>query len=43
VISGEGAAVYTLMGMMLVLAILATLSTLYLIAQHKKVFGESPL
>ena len=43
VISGEGAAVYTLMGMMLVLAILATLSTLYLISQHKKVFGESPL
>ena len=43
VISGEVAAVYTLMGMMLVLAILATLSTLYLIAQHKKVFGESPL
>ena len=43
VMSGEGAAVYTLMGMMLVLAILATLSTLYLIAQHKKVFGESPL
>ena len=43
VISGEGAAVYTLMGMMLVLAILATLSTLFLISQHKKVFGESPL
>ena len=43
VISGEGAAVYTLMGLMLILAVLATLSTLYLITQHKKVFGESPL
>ena len=43
VISGEGAAVYTLMGLMLILAVLATLSTLYLIAQHKKVFGKSPL
>lgn len=43
VISGEGKAVYTLMGLMLILAVLATLSTLFLISQHKKVFGESPM
>ncbi len=43
VISGEGKAVYTLMGLMLILAVLAILSTLFLIGQHKKVFGESPL
>ena len=43
VISGEGKAVYTLMGLMLILAVLAILSTLYLIVTHKKVFGESPL
>ena len=43
VMSGEGAAVYTLMGLMLILAVLAILSTLFLIGTHKKVFGESPL
>ena len=41
--SGEANAVYTLMIMLLVFAILAILSSLYLVAQHKKIFGKSAL
>ena len=39
--SGEANAVYSLMIMLLVFAILAILSSLYLVAQHKKIFGKS--
>lgn len=42
-VSGEANAVYTLMIMLLVFAVLAILSSLYLVGQHKKIFGESPL
>lgn len=42
-ISGESNAVYTLMIMLLVFAVLAILSSLYLVGQHKKIFGESAL
>ena len=41
--SGEASAVYSLMIMLLVFAILAILSSLYLVAQHKKIFGKSAL
>ena len=41
--SGEANAVYTLMIMLLVFAGLAILSSLYLVAQHKKIFGKSAL
>lgn len=41
--SGEANAVYSLMIMLLVFAILAILSSLYLVAQHKKIFGKSAL
>ena len=41
--SGEANAVYTLMIMLLVFAILAILSSLYLVAQHKKIFGKGAL
>lgn len=41
--SGEGNAVYTLMIMLLVFAVLAILSSLYLVGQHKKIFGKSAL
>ncbi len=40
---GEGAAVYTLMTLMLILAAIQLIVTLYFIARYKKVFGESPL
>ena len=42
-VSGEANAVYTLMIMLLVFAILAILSSLYLVAQHKKIFGKGAL
>ncbi len=41
--SGESSAVYTLMVMLLVFAGLAIASSLFLVAQHKKIFGESAL
>lgn len=41
--SGESAAIYTLMGMLLVFAVLAILSSLFLVGQYKKIFGESAL
>lgn len=41
--SGEANAVYTLMIMLLVFAVLAILSSLYLVTQHVKIFGESAL
>ncbi|MDD2979407.1 MAG: MFS transporter [Hespellia sp.] len=41
--SGESSAVYTLMGMLLVFAVLAILSSLFLVGQYKKIFGTSPL
>lgn len=43
VASGEAAAVYTLMIMLLVFAGLAIVSSLFLTTQYKKIFGESPL
>ncbi len=43
VISGESAAVYTLMILMCVLAAVQAVATVYLIFRYKKVFGESPL
>jgi MFS family permease len=43
IISGEAAAVYTLMLLMVVFAALEILSALYLVAQHKKIFGTNPL
>ncbi len=42
-ISGESAAVYTLMILMFVIAVLAVVAALYLIAQYKKIFGVSAL
>lgn len=42
-ISGEQNAVYTLMIMLLVFAILAILSSIYLVIQHNKIFGKSAL
>lgn len=42
-ISGEENAIYTLMIMLLVFAILAILSSLYLAKQHTKIFGKSAL
>ena len=42
-ISGESAAVYTLMILMFVLALIAVVAALYLISQYKKVFGVNPL
>jgi len=41
--SGEENAIYTLMIMLLVFAVLAILSSLYLVKQHKKIFGKSAL
>lgn len=41
--SGEANAVYTLMIMLLVFAVLAILSSLYLVTQHVKIFGKSAL
>lgn len=41
--SGEQNAVYTLMIMLLVFAVLAILSSLYLVKQHVKIFGKSAL
>ncbi len=41
--SGEANAVYTLMIMLLVFAVLAILSSLYLVGQHAKIFGKSAL
>ena len=43
VASGEKNAVYTLMILMCVIAIVQLLATVYLIARHKKVFGKNPL
>lgn len=43
VASGEANAVYTLMIMLLVFAVIAIVSSLYLVGQHKKIFGESAL
>ena len=43
VISGESAAVYTLMILMCVLAAVQAVATVYLIFRYKKVFGENPL
>lgn len=40
---GEAAAVYTMMGLLLGAAIIAIVMMLYLVAQHKKVFGTSAL
>lgn len=42
-VSGEANAVYTLMIMLLVFAVLAILSSLYLVTQHMKIFGKSAL
>jgi len=41
--SGEENAIYTLMIMLLVFAILAILSSLYLVKQHARIFGKSAL
>ncbi len=41
--SGEANAVYTLMIMLLVFAVLAIVSSLYLVTQHVKIFGKSAL
>ena len=43
VVSGESNAVYTLMVLMFILAVIQVVATLYLIARYKKVFGKSPL
>ncbi|MDO4313984.1 MAG: MFS transporter [Eubacteriales bacterium] len=43
IISGESAAVYTLMILMFVIAAVQVLATIYLIARYKKVFGKSPM
>lgn len=42
-VSGEANAVYTLLIMLLVFAVLAILSSLYLVSQHMKIFGKSAL
>ena len=41
--SGEENAIYTLMIMLLVFAVLAILSSLYLVKQHTNIFGKSAL
>ena len=43
VISGESKAVYTLMTLMFILAVVQVVATLYLILRYKKVFGTTPL
>lgn len=43
IISGESAAVYTLMILMFILAAVQVLATVYLIMRYKKVFGKSPM
>lgn len=43
VISGEAKAIYTLMLLMVVFAVLEIFSTLFLVGQHKKTFGTNPL
>jgi MFS family permease len=40
---GEQAAIYTMMGLLLVAAIIATVMMSYLTVQYKKIFGVSPL
>lgn len=40
---GETSAMYTMMGMLLGAAVLATLMMCYLVFQHKKIYGTSPL
>lgn len=42
-VSGEANAVYMLLIMLLVFAVLAILSSLYLVSQHMKIFGKSAL
>ena len=41
--SGEAAAVYTLMLLMVAFGVLEILSALFLVGQHKKIFGTNPL
>lgn len=43
IISGESKAVYTLMTLMFILAVVQMCATLFLIARYNKVFGTSPL
>ena len=43
IISGESKAVYTLMTLMFILAVVKMCATLFLIARYNKVFGTSPL
>lgn len=43
VISSESKAVYTLMTLMFILAVVQVVATLYLILRYKKVFGTTPL
>ena len=43
VISGESKAVYTLMTLIFILAVVQVVATLYLILRYKKVFGTTPL
>ena len=43
IMSGESAAVYSCMMLMLVLAVIQAVATVYLIVRYKKVFGKSPL
>lgn len=42
-VSGESKAVYTLMVLMFLLAMVQVIATVYLIARYRKVFGKSPL
>ena len=43
IVSGEAAAVYTLMLLMVAFGVLEILSALFLVGQHKKIFGTNPL
>ena len=40
---GETSAIYTMMGLLLAASVIATVMMLYLIGQHKKIFGKSAL
>ena len=40
---GETSAIYTMMAILLVAAVIATLTMVYLLGQYKKLFGKSAL